>query len=65
MHKLHLISKKYAHVLILACLIAITAFGAVVVFARSGGNAVINEVCSSNVACCEDENGDYPDWIEI
>ena len=28
-------------------------------------NVVINEVCTSNIACCEDENGDYPDWVEL
>ncbi len=28
-------------------------------------DVVINEVCTSNVSCCEDENGDFPDWIEI
>ena len=65
MHKLCLVIKKYAHIFILAAFAAITAFGAVVVFAGSAGNVVINEVCSSNVACCMDEKGDYPDWIEI
>ncbi len=28
-------------------------------------SVVINEVCTSNIKCCEDENGDFPDWIEI
>ena len=29
------------------------------------GNVVINEVCTSNVTCVKDDNGDYPDWIEL
>ncbi len=39
--------------------------GGAVTFLHSSGNAVINEVCTSNVSCCEDEKGQYPDWIEI
>lgn len=44
---------------------AIICCSAVIVWRNSFGNVVINEVCTSNVSCCEDENGKYPDWIEL
>ena len=26
---------------------------------------VINEACSSNIKCCEDAEGNFPDWVEL
>ena len=57
--------KKNVHIILPAVFAGIVLLGGIVVFARSRGDAVINEVCSSNVACCEDAAGNYPDWIEI
>lgn len=65
MSGLRLSCKKYAHIILLAVIAALVIFGAAIVFARSQGGPVINEVCSSNVACCMDDKGEYPDWIEI
>ncbi|MFR5786448.1 MAG: lamin tail domain-containing protein [Christensenellales bacterium] len=29
------------------------------------GALVINEICASSITTLKDEDGDYPDWIEI
>jgi len=34
-------------------------------FRHDSTNVVINEVCTSNVKNCKDDNGDYPDWVEL
>ena len=60
-----LFCKKYAHIICIAAFAVIIAAGGMIVIKGSHGNVVINEVCSSNVACVMDANGDYPDWIEI
>lgn len=57
--------KKHAYILCIAIFAAIVAAGGAGIIARFRGNPVINEVCTSNVASCEDENGNFPDWIEI
>ena len=57
--------RKYSHIFFLALFTVAFLTGGAVTFLHSSGNAVINEVCTSNVSCCEDEKGQYPDWIEI
>lgn len=57
--------RKYAHYIYLILFIFAVAVGGIIVLTRSKDTVVINEVCSSNVSCCEDENGNYPDWIEL
>ncbi|MBR6159757.1 MAG: CotH kinase family protein [Lachnospiraceae bacterium] len=57
--------KKYTHVV---CALAFAAvFAAMGIFAlgKDEPGVVLNEICTSNVMCCEDERGNYPDWIEI
>ncbi len=58
--------RKNIHYIIIALITLALATGACLI--RGGSireSAVINEICTSNVASCMDENGDYPDWIEI
>lgn len=59
------IFKKYPHIIYPAVFAAVIAVGGLIVYARSKGNVVINEVCTSNVSCCEDANGNFPDWMEL
>ena len=65
MSKIILFFKKYFY---FVCLIVISVFivlYGVSIYKHTQGNVLINEVCSSNVACCMDEYGQYPDWIEV
>lgn len=65
MKKIGLFCKKYAHMIAVAVFAAIICCSGVILFCRSVGNVRINEVCTSNVSCCEDADGNYPDWIEL
>ncbi len=57
--------KKYAHILLIAAFALIVIVNGAGIIARSRQNIVINEVCASNVASCEDDKGNFPDWIEL
>ncbi|MBO4889932.1 MAG: CotH kinase family protein [Lachnospiraceae bacterium] len=57
--------KKHAYILCIVIFATIVAAGGAGIIARFRGNPVINEVCTSNVSCCEDANGQFPDWIEL
>ncbi|MCR5302470.1 MAG: CotH kinase family protein [Lachnospiraceae bacterium] len=65
MKTLTLFIRKYAHI-IFVVLFAV-AFVAIGIFAigNNEDHVVLNEICPSNVKCCMDENGEFPDWIEI
>lgn len=57
--------RRYGHLICLGALALIILSGGLIVAGRSRDSIVINEVCTSNVACCEDASGNYPDWIEL
>ena len=57
--------KRKEPILLLAAFAAIVLISSALIIYRSKDRVVINEVCSSNVACCMDANGEYPDWIEL
>ena len=65
MKALLLFLKRYSHILFV--LLFAAAFAATGIFAvgHEKEHIVLNEICTSNVVCCEDENGEFPDWIEI
>ncbi|MBO4266311.1 MAG: CotH kinase family protein [Lachnospiraceae bacterium] len=65
MKKIGLFCKKYAYMIAVAVFAAIICCSGIIIFCRSVGSARINEVCTSNVSCCEDADGNYPDWIEL
>lgn len=47
-------------------LLAFLATAAIIMHGSNETTTVlINEVCSSNFSAASDENGDYPDWIEL
>ena len=52
-------------VILAALFAAIVLTGAAAVDRIPREGVVINEVCTSNVTCCKDDNGEYPDWIEL
>lgn len=62
---IRLFYRKHEHILWLVLFAAIVAVCGLSVFHHGSNNVVINEVCTSNVACCEDLSGNYPDWIEL
>ena len=57
--------KKYAYIILTAAFAAIVLLSGLIIVGRFQRNVVINEVCTSNVACCEDAGGSFPDWIEL
>ena len=57
--------KKHASVIYIALFAVIVVVMAFRITDRSPQGVVINEICTSNVTNCEDENGDYPDWVEL
>ncbi len=57
--------RKHAYIILIAAFAAIVAVSGFLIFRRYRKNVVINEVCTSNVSCCEDANGRFPDWIEL
>ena len=57
--------KKNKHILCIAAFAVVVIIYGLAVMARSRRNVVLSEVCTSNVASVEDENGGYPDWLEI
>lgn len=65
MKKLFLFCKKYAYIICILSFATIVAIGGKVTIEKSFDNIVLNEVCTSNVKCCEDDKGNFPDWIEI
>lgn len=65
MRSVMLFFRKYAHILFIALFVAIFAASGVYALGNSEETVVLNEVCSSNVTCVEDENGEFPDWVEI
>ena len=58
-------AKKYTHIIFLAFFAAVVLCSGALIFLHAHGDAVLNEVCTSNVSCCEDGSGRFPDWIEI
>ncbi|MBO4889933.1 MAG: lamin tail domain-containing protein, partial [Lachnospiraceae bacterium] len=44
---------------------AVVIFFGVYVSGQPETNVVLNEICTANVRCVEDENGEFPDWMEI
>lgn len=60
-----LLGRKYFYVIFLAVFGGIILICGLVIISRRHPKIVINEVCTSNIRCCEDENGNYPDWIEL
>ncbi len=57
--------RKYYYILYIVFFAAIVAASGILIITGRRGDVMINEICTSNVACCMDENGDYPDWIEL
>ncbi len=57
--------KKKWHIVFVGLLIVVIAAFGIDAARKPEEHVVINEVCTSNVRCCEDENGEFPDWIEI
>ncbi len=57
--------RKYTHIILLAFFATAVFTSGVLIFANAHQDVVLNEVCTSNVSCCEDASGNYPDWIEI
>lgn len=60
-----LIFRKYQHIFYISFFALVIIAAGLFSFVHSRDNVVINEVCSSNVACCMDDKGDYPDWVEL
>ena len=65
MKRITVFFKKNVHIILPGFFALIVLLCGIIIFANSHGSVVINEVCTSNVSCCMDENGQYPDWIEI
>ncbi len=65
MRRITLFFRIHAYTAMILIFVVITIGVGIVTVRNSQDNVVINEVCTSNVRCCEDENGKYPDWIEI
>ena len=59
-----LFSKRFISIIFLL-ISAVVVIATVTAKPHTRRSIVINEVCTSNIKCCEDENGDFPDWIEI
>ncbi|MCR4589498.1 MAG: CotH kinase family protein [Lachnospiraceae bacterium] len=57
------------HLILILCVVSgiiIACYGLHAFKVRSAyKNIVINEVCSDNLSCLFDENGEHPDWAEI
>lgn len=65
MKKAELFFKKYSHIVTVVIFAAFVMIAGLKTVLSPGSGILINEVCTSNVSCCEDENGNYPDWIEL
>ena len=66
MKKLRLFLRKYDHIFFLLLFL----FAVLICLFREFllhpvKTVVINEVCTSNLSCYEDDLGDYPDWVEL
>ncbi len=63
--RFRIVFKKNFHIILLCIFALAVILGGIYTISNSHNGVVINEVCASNVACCMDENGNYPDWIEL
>lgn len=57
--------RKNIHYIFICLFAAALVFAAFNMYGQNDEHVVINEVCSTNATCCEDENGEFPDWVEI
>ena len=65
MKRILILFKKKAYLICILIFTLLVGLGGVGSYYGTEDSVLINEICTSNVACCEDENGDYPDWIEL
>ncbi len=63
--RIRLFIKKYAYIIAAVLFAVAVVAGGIIEIKNTEDNVVINEICTSNVRCCEDENGNFPDWVEI
>lgn len=65
MQYVQLIIKKHFPGILILLFIAVVFIGALNIEEVPEATVVINEVCTSNVSNVKDDNGGYPDWIEL
>lgn len=59
------IVRKYFHIIYGLLFAIIVGLSGLAIVRQQRSSVLINEVCTSNVSCCEDADGKYPDWIEL